>query len=129
MTIAEHHLSCDVRAPSLARRWAAECLRSTLGDAAVTDGLVDDAVLCLSELVTNAVHAGCSALHLRLAVDEESVRLYVRDDAPGLPTPQQAGSTEGRGRGLKLVEALSRRWGVDPDAKGKAVWAALGRSA
>jgi anti-sigma regulatory factor (Ser/Thr protein kinase) len=129
MTLAVRDLRCEATAPLLARRWAADLLRSELGDEAGGTDLLDDTVLCVSELVTNAVTAGCSSLTLQLRVDDSVVRVSVLDDAPGHPTPRQAGPSDRSGRGLHLVEAVSRRWGVDPAASGKEVWAELPRSA
>ena len=141
MTVAVHDLDCETRAPQLARRWTAECLRAQLDAAASADGaangavsgavddLIDDAVLCVSELVTNAVHAGCSELRLELRVDQHAVRVAVLDNAPGRPTPRSAGRDERSGRGLRLVEAVARRWGVTPGERGKSVWAEFGRPA
>src|SRR3954451_7002193 len=129
MTFAVQDLRCELSAPLRARRWTAECLRGQLGDAADAGGLLDDTLLCVSELVTNAVAAGCSTMTLQVSVDDHVVRVSVLDDAPGLPVPQQPRPDDRSGRGLRLVEALSRRWGVDPAASGKEVWAELPRSA
>jgi anti-sigma regulatory factor (Ser/Thr protein kinase) len=129
MTVAVHDLHCEVSAPLTARRWTAECLRAHLPDDPAAAELIDDAVLCVSELVTNAVHADCSAMTLRLMIDDHVVRVAVFDDAPGRPTPRQAAAGDRSGRGLRLVEAISRRWGVDPAGNGKIVWAEFVRSA
>src|SRR3954451_5524680 len=129
MTFAVQDLRCELSAPQKARRWTAACLRARLGDDADAGGLLDDALLCVSELVTNAVAAGCSIMTLRLRVDDHVVRVSVLDDAPGHPGPQQARPHDRSGRGWRLVEALSRRWGVDPAARAEEVWAELPRSA
>lgn len=127
MTVALHDLHCEARAPQLARRWTAECLHSHLGEGADVPALIADAVLCVSEMVANAVQAGCSHLTLRLQVETQSVRVDVVDDAPGQPAPRDAGPEDHSGRGLRLVAAVSRRWGVEPAAGGKAVWAEFSR--
>jgi len=77
----------------------------------------------MSELVTNAVHAGCSNVTLELRVEDDAVRVAVVDDAPGRPTRRAAAPGDRNGRGLRLIEAVSRRWGVDAVAMGKSVWA------
>jgi anti-sigma regulatory factor (Ser/Thr protein kinase) len=124
MTSATHDLSCHIGAPSAARRWTADCLRAHLGETfADFPDLIDDAVLCVSELVTNAVHAGCTMLQVELSFLEARLRIGVVDDAPGRPAARQAGIGDHSGRGLALVEAVSRRWGVDPVDRGKIVWA------
>jgi anti-sigma regulatory factor (Ser/Thr protein kinase) len=128
MNVATHDLPCEASTPMRARRWAAGCLYALLGDAPGAGALIDDAVLCVSELVTNAVQAGCSAISLRLRIDQDVVRISIIDDASGHPTPRAAGPNDPTGRGLRLVEALTRRWGVDPAASGKEVWAEIART-
>jgi anti-sigma regulatory factor (Ser/Thr protein kinase) len=128
MTVATHDLSCEVGAPLEARRWAAECLRASLGDGSAVARLIDDVVLGTSELVTNAVRAGCSALTVRLLVRDDAVRLSVIDDAPGRPPPRVVGPEALAGRGLRLLTALTRQWGVDPAQPGKEVWAEFART-
>ena len=126
MTSATHDLSCHTGAPSAARRWTADCLRSHLDKRPTSltfPDLIDDAVLCVSELVTNAVHAGCTELRIELSFLEERLRIGVVDDAPGRPAPRTAGPDDHNGRGLALVEAMSRRWGFDFVDRGKVVWA------
>lgn len=126
MTVATRDLSCEVSAPHKARRWIADCLRVQLGDGSA--GLIDDVVLGTSELVTNAVRAGCSALTVRVAVEDATVRLSVIDDAPGQPKPVTVGPHALAGRGLRLVAALTVRWGVAPAVSGKEVWAEFART-
>ena len=129
MTFSLRDLDCEVSAPARARRWAAERLQAALPHRAVAQGLVDDAVLCVSELVTNAVEAGCTSVTLRVDADDESVRVSLVDDAPGRPEPRASGPQDLRGRGLKIIGALSRAWGVDPVGSGKEVWVELGCTA
>jgi anti-sigma regulatory factor (Ser/Thr protein kinase) len=87
---------------------------------------VETAQLCLSELVTNAVlHAG-SPLQVTVMTGPDTVRLEVHDTSTVIPQriPHTPGSTTGRGLGL--VEVLSRAWGVDPAPRGgKVVWCVL----
>jgi len=128
MTSNTHDLSCHTGAPSAARRWTADCLRAHLGDRPAVPDLIDDAVLCVSELVTNAVHAGCTSLRVELSFKDDGVRVGVVDDAPGRPALRSAGAGERSGRGLRLVEAVSRRWGVDVVERGKLVWAEFATS-
>jgi anti-sigma regulatory factor (Ser/Thr protein kinase) len=128
MTSATRDLNCHTGAPAVARRWTAACLREHLGDQPPAAELIDDATLCVSELVTNAVSAGCSYLRVELVIGEDGVRVGVVDDAPGRPAARTAGATDLSGRGLSLVEAVSRRWGVDVVERGKLVWAELATS-
>jgi anti-sigma regulatory factor (Ser/Thr protein kinase)/anti-anti-sigma regulatory factor len=118
-------LSVGIAAPAAARDW----LRTTADAWNLPVGLAEDAVLVLFELVTNAVeHVGTGQIVLQLAYREQTLRITVRDEGPmiGLqarrPRPDAA-----HGRGLVLVNALSRRWGVSRlgVGQGKAVWAVL----
>lgn len=110
-----------------ARRAAATFL------AAVAPALAADGALVVTELVTNAVLHGGVPAELRLAALADGVRVEVQDRGRSLPertgvaggSDPAAGDT-GTGRGLTLVGALSRGWGVVPQADGKVVWAELG---
>jgi anti-sigma regulatory factor (Ser/Thr protein kinase) len=97
--------------------------------------VVDDVVLCLSEVVTNSVtHAHAtgtivvSAWHtattLRVEVADGDVRgphLRVPDEALD-PRPALARELDEHGRGLYLVQLLATRWGVETSSEGKCVW-------
>jgi anti-sigma regulatory factor (Ser/Thr protein kinase) len=83
--------------------------------------------LLVTELVTNAV------LHARTDVD-----LVARRSGPGLrvevhdgdhtpPVPRPYSPMSPGGRGLRIVDALAERWGVEPTAGGKYVWFELRR--
>jgi anti-sigma regulatory factor (Ser/Thr protein kinase) len=84
-----------------------------------------DVRLLVSELVTNSVqHAQVAAedsIVLAVKLDNETVRVEVRDDGPGFeppvaPPPDDADA----GWGLFLVEQLADSWGVGESGKG--VW-------
>jgi CheY-like chemotaxis protein/anti-sigma regulatory factor (Ser/Thr protein kinase) len=107
-----------------ARRFLSEQLHEWRGP-----GLVDDAHIVVTELVTNAfVHAGTRCT-LRAWLTDRALRLQVTDYGPGMPDPRSADERAEHGRGLLLVSALSVGWGVEalPDG-GKVVWAELLRS-
>ncbi|MFE3249214.1 ATP-binding protein [Streptomyces sp. NPDC059209] len=94
------------------RSWEAACV-------------MDDALLVASELVTNAVRAtGLVAVQLRIA--GPSLYVEVWDGVPGVPEVKPLEVDAEGGRGLRLVEALTTRWGVyRPRSGGKVVWAEL----
>ncbi|MFJ1768150.1 ATP-binding protein [Amycolatopsis sp. NPDC088138] len=114
--------------PDLAavRRW----IRSVL-DGASSEGL-EDALLLATELVANAQdHAqGVRALRIRCRGPRSAVRLEIDDARPDLAVRLGGSSSdEDRGRGLLLVDAVSRRWGVvTHDDVYKTVWADLAAS-
>ena len=75
---------------------------------------VDDATLLVSELVTNAVKYGPDE-PIRLIVDDddERARFTVHDAGLGpLPEIRDEDPAHG-GHGLRLVDAVADRWGVE----------------
>ena len=75
--------------------------------------------------MSNSVRAGCGTARLTLSVGPDTIRIAVGDDAAGTPQARTAGPDEEHGRGLRIVESLSRRWGVERTDDGKQVWAEL----
>jgi hypothetical protein len=88
--------------------------------------LVAGASLVVSELVTNAVvHAG-SAVDVTLSRADGRVQMLVSDNGAGRPEARfdEPERHVFGGRGLLLVQAVTRGWGVFPArAGGKTVWA------
>lgn len=126
VVFASTEVAPDAGAPGAARAWCRAQLGDALpGGAGLDAGLVSDVGVVLSELVTNAVRAGCGRLAVQLFVDEQRVRVVVIDDVGGVPRQRQAGVDAVRGRGLQIVAGLSSGWGVLPVATGKQVWAEL----
>ncbi|MGW3324301.1 ATP-binding protein [Streptomyces virginiae] len=88
----------------------------------------EDAVLVVSELVTNAnLHAGgCHELMLRAS---DVLRVEVYDGLGELPRPLHPSRSARPGRpgghGLRLVHRLADRWGVQAVGRGKVVWAEI----
>ena len=90
------------------------------------DAVTDDAALVVTELVTNALLHGGPPVRLRLQELPKGVRVEVADRGAELPVAPRRSSVAMTGRGLGLVSALSRSWGVDHDEQGgKVVWAEL----
>jgi anti-sigma regulatory factor (Ser/Thr protein kinase) len=83
---------------------------------------VDRVLLCVSELVSNAIEHGRSPRHLQLLVTGRNVRVEVSDADPRQPEPQSVSPQSLRGRGLQIVATASDRWGVESHAEGKVVW-------
>jgi anti-sigma regulatory factor (Ser/Thr protein kinase) len=84
-----------------------------------------DVRLLVSELVTNSVqHAQVAAedsIVLHVAINDEVVRVEVRDEGPGFEPPSEPPPEDAdAGWGLFLVEQLADSWGVADGGKG--VW-------
>ena len=125
----EVRLTLDVQAPGAARCFVADALRP------VAPSLLDDALLLVSELVTNSVrHSGAPAgecVVVRVEFRPGMLRLEVEDPGRGGEIAPRDGDTQrGGGFGLTLVQALSERWGVERVARGGTrIWAQLPRAA
>jgi serine/threonine-protein kinase RsbW len=99
--------------------------------------VVDDVTLLASELVGNSVRYAQplpgGVLRVAWSVQPGSVQVRVTDGGGrGSPHVRDAGPSDVRGRGLAIVEALARDWGVDRAGHGPApagaastVWAEL----
>ncbi|MFD3504471.1 ATP-binding protein [Streptomyces sp. NPDC058678] len=90
--------------------------------------MVDDVMLVVSELVTNAVlHSGSQEIVVRIGVGDGFLHIVVADGMPGAATRGQSGSDSESGRGLALVEAVAHShgggWGSADD--GRATWCTL----
>lgn len=115
-------LPCDPAAAQLARH--------SLCDLAAIRSIRDDVLLVVSELVTNAVrHSGCEAqdtITLHAVLHGNCIRIAVHD--PGhstqTPAPSEDLPVGDGGLGLRLVERIARRWGVERP-HGRLVWAEL----
>ncbi|WP_437032469.1 ATP-binding protein [Streptomyces sp. enrichment culture] len=95
----------------------------------------DDAVLVITELISNAVtHAVPSAaagppeVRLGLALGPGGLTLTVSDPGDDAPVfnPSDGSALREHGRGLCIVDALAEEWGWTPrPPAGKTVWATL----
>lgn len=114
---AERELPVSPEAPRLAR----DFLRSSTC-VAHSSHVLEDAVLLVSELVTNSVKHGGPPVVVAIDCDGDALQVRVRDGSRHLPTPRTAAWDAESGRGLELVQSLSDAWGVEPDPDGKHVW-------
>jgi anti-sigma regulatory factor (Ser/Thr protein kinase) len=87
--------------------------------------LVRDAVLLVSEMVTNAIVHGRSPIDLRLRRGRAHLLLEVDDTATAVPRKLRPTTSDVHGRGLQLVAQIADQWGTRPTAGGKSVWCVL----
>lgn len=86
-----------------------------------------DAVLLLSEVVTNAIQHAPGRVHVTVTLFRDRLHARVRDESPRLPSDREA--DEHGGRGIELLHVLSRRWGVQQHpGNGKTVWFEVSRN-
>ncbi|MFF8957632.1 ATP-binding protein [Streptomyces sp. NPDC014894] len=110
-------------------------MREDLRRGGVPEAVVDDAVLILSELLSNAyrhgrplghVEVGEGDVHAAWRVDMTGrLTVEVTDGGgPTRPVPATPSVTARGGRGLNIITALAREWGVRDNAAGEVtVWA------
>lgn len=113
----------DLASAGAARRFVGSTLREWS-----CDTLADNALLLVSELVTNAVLHARSRLDLVVRLANDRLRVEVHDESRAQPTRKHYSAHAGTGRGLMLVDQLAAEWGVDHiDGNGKNVWFELDR--
>jgi anti-sigma regulatory factor (Ser/Thr protein kinase) len=105
--------------PSRVRQWMTTRLR----DWSVPEPVIGAAILCTSELTTNALlHAGTPA-HVHIDLNAERLLVSVADTGTrGSVARARTDALSSRGRGLGLIEELSDTWGTDPTVRGSTVW-------
>ncbi|WP_432092217.1 ATP-binding protein [Streptomyces sp. bgisy100] len=118
---------------------ARRAMREGLLMSGVPDGVVDDAVLVLSELLSNACRhgrplygdgtgAGPDEVRMAWRLDEFGrVTVEVTDGGgPTRPLPATPSVTARGGRGLNIIRAVAQDWGVRDGTPGEVtVWATL----
>ncbi|MET9253711.1 ATP-binding protein [Streptomyces sp. NPDC003717] len=109
-------------------------MRDQLRSGGVTESVIDDAVLVLSELLSNAckhgrplgdVPAGDGSVRAAWRLDAGGRLLVEVTDGggPTRPAPSTPSVTARGGRGLNIITALSADWGVRNHARGEVtVW-------
>jgi len=114
---------------------AVPCARGHVRSVALEWGLADladTAELVASEIVTNAIK-GSAKLNtsatpvVRLWITSDGVWLviHVWDASDEMPVRQEAGPGDDSGRGLMIIDALSKDWGASREERGKVVWAVI----
>ncbi|GAA2653804.1 ATP-binding SpoIIE family protein phosphatase [Paractinoplanes durhamensis] len=112
-------VAAEPTGPSRVRQWMTTRLREWT----VPEQVIGSAILCTSELTTNALlHAGTPA-QVHIDLNAERVLVSVADTGTrGSVMRAHTDAMSSRGRGLSLIEELSDSWGTDPSVRGSTVW-------
>ncbi|GGL16819.1 hypothetical protein Sme01_71190 [Sphaerisporangium melleum] len=113
----------DRKCVASARRF----VRDIALDWAATGDTVETVELLTSEVVTNALTHGAvaqPATSVRITVGRDGglMTVDVYDSCVAIPEPRYADFGATSGRGLAIVECLSRKWGWTLHPYGKSVW-------
>jgi hypothetical protein len=110
----------------------------TLARVAETDaGHVDDVVLVVSELITNAVRevaklnpvqGDARPVHLGIAVHPRWTHLFAVDTVPALPRETHRGPFAGSGRGIPIIKTLAAMVWVEQATQGKTIHVVMTRT-
>src|SRR3954468_2011586 len=88
---------------------------------------LDDALVCQSELITNALRYTDSGqdggqIRIEVAYDREHTTVRVVDDGGSPTVPHLKDEPDESGRGLGIVATLAKTWGVRQVGLKTAVW-------
>ena len=120
-------------APSSAAQ-ARRAIGADLAGRGLPTAVVQNAALIVSELIGNAVRYGRplpgGVLRVAWVLEPGCLLLRVSDGGGNqAPRFRDAGPSDVRGRGLAIIDALARKWGVDRYENGagpvSTVWAEL----
>jgi DNA-binding response OmpR family regulator len=124
LATASESLPADLRSAGDARAM----VRSTL-DGWTDETRIDDIVLCVSELVTNAVVHAASSPRVLVSVRPGVIHVEVSDASGTLPVPREAQPNDTSGRGMSILSGFSDRWGsLRRSGGGKTVWFEVARA-
>jgi anti-sigma regulatory factor (Ser/Thr protein kinase) len=110
---------------------ARRAARAALEQWGVDESARGDAVLVVSELVTNTLRHAQPPIELRMRRDKrdsggrDRIVIEVSDGAAVPPTMREMNPAAPSGRGLHLVAGLAHSWGTRPTGSGKSVWCVL----
>jgi Histidine kinase-like ATPase domain len=112
----------------IASRQAHKVLEWALLNWCVRGTPADDAHIVLGELVTNALMHSMDVFTLTLDLHGDRILIEVWDCTDATPEITMPDDLAVSGRGMFLVDALTKEWGVRPEEQGgKTVWATIPR--
>ena len=107
-------LPVDLRSPKHAR----DAIQARFG----SEPRCGDLLLCISEVVTNAVRHARTAAHMTVSRRRDLVVVEVSDASGNLPVKGPPAPQGPTGRGLLILDQLAQRWGTRRTSAGKVVW-------
>lgn len=116
-TLGSWRFAASTASIAVARNCVGEAMLAQVGAQ-----LAGDIQLVASELASNAVSHASSEFVVSALVDPTTVRLEVADGSTEHPVRREPAQYETSGRGYRIIEALSARWGVCDFAFGKVIW-------
>ena len=122
------NVSADFPAQASAAADARRLVADTVRRWGHEHALVADAELLATELAANAIIHARQPFRVSVHRFGPAVRIAVHDRATAVPAVLEPDPTRLTGRGMSLIGAISRRWGVEVTPDGKTVWTELGRS-
>ncbi len=123
LATATERLPPDLRSAGEAR----SMVRNTL-DGWTDNNRIDDIVLCVSELVTNAIVHAASSPRVLVSVRRGVIHVEVSDASETMPVPREAAPNDTSGRGMSILSGFSDRWGsLRRSGGGKTVWFEVNR--
>jgi anti-sigma regulatory factor (Ser/Thr protein kinase) len=90
-----------------ARRFATAALQDVSADT------LESVALMVSELATNCVRHTRHGFELTIIKTAQEIRVEATDRGGGEPRMRSPGPTDPTGRGLRIIDMLSRAWGVE----------------
>jgi anti-sigma regulatory factor (Ser/Thr protein kinase) len=119
---AEADFPLDPTAVTAARGLVTDAMRGWGHDPAMRA----DAELVACELAANAILHARTPFRVSVHRYGPVVRIAVHDRAATMPAVLAFDAKRHSGRGMPLISAMARRWGVEVTPEGKTVWAELG---
>ena len=115
VTTREATFEPDSRSVRAARAFVASSV-------SLPEALEPAVALLVSELAANAVLHARTAFRVRVTETLQVVRVEVTDTGGTMPVVKRYSLEASTGRGLRLIQSMASRWGVEAAPLGKTVW-------
>ncbi len=100
--------------------WAAAEVRRFVAASLPDAHNLDDLELAASELASNVIRHAQTPFTVAVRRAADRIRLEVSDGNSIIPAVEDLAEDN---RGLRLLQAITIRWGIDPHGDGKTIWA------